>query len=127
MIVERVEATKSMQMNRSACWYGGQVEGDSWSGWEPDPERAFRDHDPALEPYASMSKEGILECMFHARGGREWEFLREFLLDKCTASERQYDQFQSRIQLFLECGPEASCFLSEVGGPATRLHGGPID
>src|SRR5512135_1764644 len=59
-------------------------DGDSWSNWDPDPERAFREHDPTLEPYASMSKEELLECMRNAHGGREWEFLREFLLDKCT-------------------------------------------
>ena len=34
-------------------------ENDSWSQWQPDAERAFREHDPRLEPFASMSRAEI--------------------------------------------------------------------
>ncbi len=105
-------------------WHGSRPEGDSWSGWQPDPERAFRDHDPGLEPYASMSQEDILECMQDARGGREWEFLREFLLDKCAATAQEYARLSPRFRLFTECGLDEYCFLAEVGGPPTRFSGG---
>src|SRR5207248_250498 len=72
---------------------------DSWSNWDPDPGRAFREHDPALEPYASMSRDEILKVMLDARGGREWEFLREFLLDKCSPEELQYDHFMALLKV----------------------------
>ena len=64
----------------------------SWFDWQPDPERAFREHDPALEPYATMSKEQLLEAMLDARGPQEWEFLQEFYLDSCAAAELAVDR-----------------------------------
>jgi hypothetical protein len=100
----------------------GLIEGDSWSNWAPDPERAFSEHDPTLEPYASMSKEELLERMRDAKGGREWEFLREFLLDKCTEDELRWEKFLSMLRVFSEFGDDEFCFLSEAAGPATRLR-----
>ncbi len=96
------------------------IESDSWSNWQPDPQRVFREHDPALEPFASMSKAEILEAMFDARGGQEWELLREFLLDKCDEEERQYDRFTALLR-GLNGERDEFCYLNEVAGPATRL------
>ena len=62
-------------------------ESDCWLDWDPDPERAARDAEPTLEPYASMSRSQILDLMTKAKGGREWEFLQEFFLNRCTAEE----------------------------------------
>ena len=62
-------------------------ESDCWLDWDPDPERAAREADPTLEPFASMSKPQILDLMAHAKGGSEWEFLQEFFLNKCTPEE----------------------------------------
>lgn len=101
---------------------GGLADGDSWSNWGPDPVRAFREHDPTVEPYASMSKEEILKCMWNARGGKEWEYLREFLLDKCTEDELYLDSFIGTLEAQMECGYEEFCLLSEMAGPATRLR-----
>jgi hypothetical protein len=96
---------------------------DSWSHWEPDPERAFDEHDATLEPYALMSREEILECMQDARGGREWEFLTEFLLDKCPRHERRWERIASLLSSYLELGrPEVS--FAEAASSATRLIDG---
>jgi len=62
-------------------------ESDCWLDWEPDPERAAREADPTLEPYASMTRKQILVLMADAKGGREWEFLQEFFLNKCQPDE----------------------------------------
>jgi hypothetical protein len=100
---------------------GTIFENDSWSNWHPDPQRAFREHDPSLEPYASMSQDELLEAMLDARGGQEWEFLREFVLDKCAEEERRYDRF---LKILVgEGGPERELFasLNEICGMATRL------
>jgi len=94
---------------------------DSWSDWQPDPERAFREHDPAREPYASMSRDEILTHMRNAKGGREWEFLREFLVDKCTQEELVYDRFISILRDDGALGSEELSYLGEGAGMATRL------
>jgi hypothetical protein len=80
------------------------IEGDSWSNWEPDPERAFREHNATLEPYALMSREEILERMQDARGGKEWEFLTEFLLDKFPCDEQQWERIATLLASYLEFG-----------------------
>jgi hypothetical protein len=100
---------------------GTIFENDSWSNWHPDPQRAFREHDPSLEPYASMSKDELIEAMLDAKGGQEWEFLREFVLDKCGEEERRYDRF---LKILVgEGGPDRELFVSlnEISGMATRL------
>jgi hypothetical protein len=100
------------------------LEGDSWSNWRPDPDRAFREHDPTLEPYFSMSKEELLACLLQARGGREFETLREFLLDKCSDDERREDRF---LELLMSSGMGhlEFAYLNEVAGNATRIT--PLD
>ena len=100
-------------------------ENDSWCNWHPDPEQAFRDHDPTLEPYASMSKDALLEAMHAAQSGREWEFLREFLLDKCTGDELRSDGFLALLQVDGKMGWEEFSYLSEIAGMATRLQPSP--
>jgi len=109
-------------MDESPTIRGNMTGGDSWSNWDPDPERAFREHDPALEPYASMSRREILDRMRDARGGREWEFLREFLLDRCTPSELHPDAFQAMLKSSMGLGYEEFCLLFEDAGLATRLR-----
>jgi hypothetical protein len=103
---------------------GDKTVGDSWSNWDPDPERAFREHDPAREPFASMSRAEILERMRHAKGGREWEFLREFLLDHCTEEERNSDTFLAILKTSMGLDHEEFCLFSEVAGLATRVRPG---
>jgi hypothetical protein len=94
---------------------------DSWSHWEPDPERAFREHDSTCEPFASMSRDELLARMREARGGREWEFLREFLLDKCTAEELEYDRFLTMLMEQGGLDRDELLFVEECAGMATRL------
>jgi hypothetical protein len=113
-----------MAIHANIFWQEGRVEGDSWSAWDPDPVRAFRDHNPTLEPFASMSPEELLERMLDARGGREWEFLREYLVDRCDRDRRKYDAYMRELQESMACGLEAFSFVTEVGGLATRLQGG---
>jgi hypothetical protein len=98
---------------------------DSWSNWLRNPWRAFEDHDPALEPYASMSRDEVFEAMRDARGGQEWEFLLEFALDKCAPDELLYDHFMALLRMHSEPELDAFCYLSEAAGMATRLIGAP--
>jgi hypothetical protein len=99
------------------------IEGDSWSNWEPDPERSFREHNAALEPYALMSREEILECMRDARGGKEWEFLTEFLLDKCPCNARHWERISSLLTSYLELGRDEVSYV-ETASLATRMRAG---
>src|SRR4051794_11392082 len=106
---------------KAASREGTMFDDDNWSNWLPDPGRAFREHDPDREPYASMSRDEILEALLDARGGREWEFLREFLLDRCSEQELHYDRFMALLRVHGELGLDEFCYLSEVAGMATRL------
>jgi hypothetical protein len=99
----------------------GMFEYDSWSNWSPDPRRAFDEHDPALEPYASMTREEVFEAMRDARGGLEWEFLLEFALDKCSPEELLYDRFMELLRMYHQPELDGFWYLSEVAGVATRL------
>jgi hypothetical protein len=99
------------------------IAGDSWSNWEPDPEQAFREHNAMLEPYALMSREEILERMQDARGGKEWEFLTEFLLDKCPRNEQRWERIASLLSSYLELGRHEVSF-AEAASSATRLSRG---
>ena len=98
---------------------------DSWMDWQPDPEHAFREHEPTREPYASMSRDEILSCMRNAKGGKEWEFLREFLIDKCAQEELHYDRFMSI--LVDEGAWEARNYASWATRPARRRVSSPPD
>jgi hypothetical protein len=94
---------------------------DSWSNWCPDAQRAFDAHDPALEPYASMSLDEVFAALRDARGGLEWEFLLEFVLDKCAPEELLYNRFMTLLRTHNTPESDEFCFLSEAAGMATRL------
>ena len=94
---------------------------DSWFDWQPDPDRAYQEHDPRREPYASMSRAEILSCMRDAKGGREWEFFREFLIDKCSPEELQYDSFMAILRDQAALGSDELSYLGDEAGTATRL------
>jgi hypothetical protein len=94
---------------------------DSWFHWHPDPERAFREHDPGLVPYAAMSRHDILTCMRAARGGREFEFYQEFLIDRCTDDERDYDRFVAILVEHAGLEPDELCYVHACGRVPTRL------
>jgi hypothetical protein len=96
-------------------------EGDSWSNWQPDPRRAYREHDCALEPYASMFRDELLEAMRDARGGLQWEFLREFALDKCAPDELRGDRFLALLMGHGEASLDEFFYPGEAAGMATRL------
>jgi hypothetical protein len=94
---------------------------DGWAQWDPDPERAFQEHDPTLEPYASMSRGEILDALKEARGGREWEFLREFLLDRLTPEELEYERFRALLTDSGGFEGEELAYVCDLAGKATRL------
>jgi hypothetical protein len=100
-------------------------ESDCWLDWEPDPERACRDADPALEPYASLSKQELLGLMLSARGGREWEFLQEYFLDRCSAEELAVAPAEFIARQFAAFEPDELCFLGEAIERALRRRTGP--
>ena len=89
-------------------------ESDCWLDWDPDPERAARDAEPTLEPYASMSRSQILDLMTKAKGGREWEFLQEFFLNRCTAEELVVGTEEFIQKQYGVFGFEEICFLEEA-------------
>ena len=93
----------------------------SWLDWEPNPERAFREHDSTLEPFASMTKEQLRDAMIEAGSGPEWDFLQEFFLDKCSLAELAVPRLTFLRQQFGTLGDEVLCFLSGAAGVATRL------
>lgn len=95
-------------------------ESDCWLDWDPDPERAARDADPKLEPYASMSKAQVLELMTLAKGGREWEFLQEYFLNKCTAAELAVGAEEFIKTHYSAFGFEELCILEDAIGLALR-------
>jgi hypothetical protein len=94
---------------------------DSWSDWHPDPERALREHDRERVPYAWMSRHHILACMRVAKGGREWEFYQEYLIDRCTPAERDYDHFVAILLEHGVVGREDLFYLYPQGGVPIRL------
>lgn len=96
-------------------------ESDGWLDWEPDPERAAREADPCLEPYASMTRPEILALMAEAKGGREWEFLQEYFLNTCRPEELAVgaDEFM-QTQYAGVFGFEELCYLEIAIEPAIR-------
>jgi hypothetical protein len=93
----------------------------SWFHWEPDPDRTFREHDAMLEPYASMTKEQLLERMLDARSGPEWDFLQEFYLDKCSEAELAVPRSVFLREQFGALDEDLFWFLSGVAAIATRV------
>jgi hypothetical protein len=96
----------------------------SWLDWAPDPGRTFRAHDPKLEPYASMTKQQILEAMLEARSGAEWDFLQEFYLDKCSKAELAVSRETFLREQFGTLEDDLFWFLFCNAGHATRLAAG---
>jgi hypothetical protein len=96
--------------------------------WRPDPERAFEDHDPDLEPYASMTRDEIVAAMANASEAGDfarWEMLHEFMLDKCSARELEQINFANALGLYLvekrgAFGAEQLAFISGLAGRTTR-------
>jgi hypothetical protein len=93
----------------------------SWFNWEPDPEQTFREHDPTLEPYASMTKQQLLEMMLDATSGREWGFLQEFYLDKCSEAELAVARSIFLREQFGALEEDLFWFIAGVAGIATRV------
>ncbi len=85
-----------------------------------DPAESF-DHDPAAEPYASMTKLEILDLMERAGGRDEWERLNLFLIDKMTSREMEAHARAVQIGRFLvglyeADGTEQCAFLCGLAG-----------
>ena len=59
------------------------------------------DHDPTLEPWASMSREAILAEIAAETDGDRYAFLMEFLRDKMTRKELQTENHAMRIAKLL--------------------------
>ena len=93
----------------------------SWFYWEPDPDRTFREHDPTLEPYASMTKEQLLEAMLDARSGAESAFLQEFYLDRCSPAELAVPRSTFVRRQFGTLDEDLFWMLHGVAGIATRV------
>jgi len=93
-------------------------------GYEYDARRSFEDHDPAEEPYASMTRDQVQALMLEARGA-EWEHLHEFFLDKCSQAELERIQFCNELAVWLmekkgTFGFDQCLFVKEVAAEATQ-------
>jgi hypothetical protein len=104
--------------------YTPELPSVSWFDWAPNPDRAFRDHNPALEPFASMNKQQLLDAMLDASSGPEWDFLQEFFLDRCTPAELAVSRLTFLRQQFGDVDDDLYWFLSGVAGFATRVSPG---
>lgn len=100
---------------------------------EPMPEpfdaeganRVIDDHDPTLEPYASMSREAIVAAMEQAEDLKQWTLLREFFLDKCSEKELEREDFLTSLTAYLlesrrAHGPAQVMHVYKVAAEATR-------
>ena len=107
--------------------HGGKQEADvfdddGWLDWEPDPDRASREAIPKLEPFASMTKRQLLARMLEAKGGREWEFLQEYFLDRCSDEERAVSPAEFIRTQYRMFRPEERCFLADSVALALALR-----
>jgi hypothetical protein len=65
-------------------------------------DETFENHDPSLEPYASMSRYKILELMHHPEtSSQRLAFLEQFLLEKMTIREPDEHNHAGSIASFL--------------------------
>jgi hypothetical protein len=95
--------------------------------WRPDPERAFEDHDPDLEPYASMTREQVqAEMDLASRSGdhARWEMLQEFFLDKCDKGELDRINFSAGLAAYLmkargTFGAAQAAFVADLAARTT--------
>jgi len=93
--------------------------------WASESNRAIDDHDPAREPYASMSRDEIIALMEHeGLSAYEYERLNQHLLDKCTEGELERINFSQSLAVFLmdssEAKGNAQCvFISRLAAETT--------
>jgi hypothetical protein len=70
--------------------------------WVKDVYRAANDHDPDLEPYASMSRAEIQALMREHTGDLyTYEMLNRHFLDKCSARELRQANFATELSVYL--------------------------
>src|SRR5262249_20622706 len=78
------------------------------------------DHDPSLEPYASMSRDEILALILEAESLDKWVFMHAFLLDKLTDREWETTRRSHEIGRFLiglyDAAGDQLIFLAKVSG-----------
>jgi hypothetical protein len=66
--------------------------------WPSEIERAQGDHDPAREPYASMTREEVFDLM-QAEGlsAYDYERLHQHFLDKCSKADLTRINFTEKL------------------------------
>ena len=75
---------------------------DDRADWLADVERACDEHDPALEPYASMTKDELRALMQDdSLAAGDYERLRQHFLDKCSGSELERFTLHDRLTMWL--------------------------
>lgn len=90
---------------------------------------ASENHDPTVEPYASMKRDAILALMLEAEDDdlERWAMLEQFLRDKMTRRELQTNNRAKLLAAFLfetwdAQGAEQLKYLTELaGGIATMI------
>jgi hypothetical protein len=98
----------------------------------PDPERwkaevdaIADDHDPSLEPWASMSRDQIEAAMDAEADPMRWLFLEQYLLDRCTKAELERINFANALSAWLidekdARGNDQIMHVVKVAAEATR-------
>jgi hypothetical protein len=93
--------------------------------WPEVAARIADEHDPSLEPYASMSREQILTLMESAGPGEEHERLNCFFMDKLSVAELEKLNFHHELVAWLldrrgAFGFDQCLFVTQVSAEATR-------
>jgi hypothetical protein len=87
----------------------------------PDPQQAFDEHDPSIEPYASMTRDEVFALMQAVEDPKRWAFLNEFLMDKMSTKELETNLKAQKIAIFLmdeygTFGSDQNCYMARLGG-----------
>jgi hypothetical protein len=95
----------------------------------PDVNRLFEDHDPALEPWGSMSRDGVRLAMDLAVADGDtnrWFWLEQYLLDTMSTEELQTHNRAQKLAVFLADlfevqAPGQMVYLAEVAGSVCKM------
>lgn len=103
--------------------YRSNAENEAWG--EHDPAAAFAAHDPTLEPWASMTREQLMEAQAKAKTAAEFEMIQQFIEDGMSAKELESVSHAHALAVFLinqwrASGNDQARFLCDIAGRVAR-------
>lgn len=99
------------------------ADSDAWG--EHDPEAAFAAHDPAREPWASMTRDELMAAAEQAKTAAEYDMIQEFIADGMNSKELETMSHAHALAVFLmkqwdASGNDQARFLCEVAGRVAK-------